>query len=111
MPRRSGEAHLYRLNHALAEAVIARAKERELAEAEVRFDYDAHQGKVTILQPLLNSSGWLILSVLTVEALDQAEDYLIFSSVTDSGLSLDEEQVQRLLSLPGQVSDQRMTLN
>jgi adenine-specific DNA-methyltransferase len=108
LPRRSGEAHLYRLNHVLAESVIARAKERELPAAEVRFDYDAHQGKVTILQPLFNSSGWLTLSILTIEALDQAEDYLIFSSVTDSGLSLDEEQVQRLLSLPGQIGDQRM---
>jgi hypothetical protein len=82
LPRRSGEAHLYRLNHALAEAVIAQAKERELPPAEVRFDYSTHEGKVTILQPLLNSSGWLTLSLLTVEALDQAEDYLIFSAVT-----------------------------
>ena len=31
LPRRSGEAHLYRLNHPLAEAVVAQAKSRELA--------------------------------------------------------------------------------
>ncbi len=108
LPRRSGEAHLYRLNHALAEAVIARAKGRELPPAEVQFDYGSHEGKVTILQPLLNSSGWLTLSLLTIEALDQAEDYLIFSGTTDSGMGLDEEQAQRLLSLPGRVSDQRL---
>lgn len=32
LPRRSGEAHLYRLNHPLAEAVLAKAKQRDLAE-------------------------------------------------------------------------------
>ena len=35
LPRRSGEAHLYRLNHPLAEALLTRAKSRELAPAEV----------------------------------------------------------------------------
>ena len=37
LPRRSGEAHLYRLAHPLAEAVVAQAKSRELAPAEVRL--------------------------------------------------------------------------
>ena len=39
LPRRSGEAHLYRLNHPLAEAVLARAKSRDLPTQEVQFDY------------------------------------------------------------------------
>jgi adenine-specific DNA-methyltransferase len=30
LPRRSGEAHLYRLNHPLAEALLEQAKIREL---------------------------------------------------------------------------------
>jgi hypothetical protein len=46
-------------------------------------------------------SGWLTLSRLTVEALDQAEDYLIFSAVADSGAVLEEEAASRLLRLPG----------
>lgn len=57
----------------------------ELPPAEVGFDYSAHEGKVTILQPLLNSAGWLTFSLLNIEALDQGEDYLIFSAVTDAG--------------------------
>jgi adenine-specific DNA-methyltransferase len=35
LPRRSGEAHLYRLGHPLADAVIERAKARELPAAEI----------------------------------------------------------------------------
>jgi adenine-specific DNA-methyltransferase len=38
LPRRSGDAHLYRLAHPLGEAVIERAKSRELRLAGVRFN-------------------------------------------------------------------------
>jgi ERCC4-related helicase len=100
LPRRSGEAHLYRLNHPLAEAIVAQAKGRELPPAEVRFDYGQHDGKVTTLEPLIGKTGWLALSFFSVEALDQAEDHLIFSAVTDDGQTLDDDVAQRLLTLP-----------
>ncbi len=100
LPRRSGEAHLYRLSHPLAEAIVAQAKSRELPPAELRFDYGQHGGKVTTLEPLIGKTGWLALSLFSVEALDQAEDHLIFSAVTDDGQTLDDEVAQRLLTLP-----------
>ncbi|MEK7686391.1 MAG: SNF2-related protein [Verrucomicrobiota bacterium] len=103
LPRRSGEAHLYRLAHPLAEAVVAQAKNRELSPAEVRFDYGAHDGKVSLLKPLIGKSGWLTLSLFTVESLDQAEDHLIFAASTDGGQVLDEEAARRLLTLSGKV--------
>ncbi|MCM8611876.1 SNF2-related protein [Accumulibacter sp.] len=100
LPRRSGEAHLYRLNHPLAEALIANARSRDLPTAEIHFDYGQHDGKVSSLEPLVGKTGWLELSSFSVEALDQAEDHLIFSAVTDDGQTLDEEVAQRLLTLP-----------
>ncbi len=102
LPRRSGDAHTYRLNHPLAEGVIAQAKSRELQAAELRFNYDAHDGRISILKPLRGQSGYLSLSQLTIESLDQAEDHLIFAAVTDNGETLDEEAARRLLSLPGE---------
>jgi len=103
LPRRSGEAHLYRLAHALAEAIVAQAKKRDLPPAEVRFDYGTHDGRVSVLKPLIGKSGWLRLSLFTVESLDQAEDHLIFASSSDGGQILDEETAQRLLTLSGKV--------
>ncbi|MEO8409693.1 MAG: SNF2-related protein [Propionivibrio sp.] len=100
LPRRTGEAHLYRLNHPLAEALVANAKSRDLPSAEIHFDYGQHDGKITPLEPLIGQTGWLALSSFCVEALDQAEDYLIFSAMTDDGQALDEEIAQRLLTLP-----------
>ena len=104
LPRRSGDAHTYRLSHPLAESVIERAKSRDLPSAEIQFDYAAYEGKVSILKPLIGKSGLLALSLFTVEALDQAEDYLVFAAITDDGQPLDEETAQRLLSLPGVVA-------
>ncbi len=105
LPRRSGEAHLYRLNHPLAEAVLAQAKQRELPSAEVTLQYSEHEGKVTILQTLVGQAGWLSLSAFSVHSLDQSEDYLLFAGATDAGQALDTETAQRLLTLPGHAQD------
>ena len=101
LPRRSGEAHLYRLNHPLAEAVIARAKQRPLQVGEIIFDYGEHDGKISLLEPMIGKTGWLTLSRLTVESFEESEDHLLFAAVSDDGQALDDETAQRLLTLPG----------
>ena len=106
LPRRTGEAHLYRLNHPLAEAVVAQVKGRDLPNAEIQFDYELHEGKVTLLEPFIGKSGWLVSTLFTVESLDQAEDHLILAALTDEGHILDEEIATRLLTLPGTVIGQ-----
>lgn len=100
LPRRSGEAHLYRLSHPLAQAVVAQAQRRELESAELRFDYGRHEGKVTILESFIGRSGWLAVSLFCVESLDQAEDHLLCAGVVDDRDVLDETLIQRLLMLP-----------
>jgi adenine-specific DNA-methyltransferase len=106
LPRRTGEAHLYRLNHPLAETLMAQAKARDLSPAEIHFDYERHEGKVTLLEPFIGKTGWLVTTLFTVESLDQAEDHLILAAMTDEGHILDEEIATRLLTLPGTVIGQ-----
>jgi hypothetical protein len=65
LPRRTGEAHLYRLNHPLAEALVAQAKGRDLPPAEIHFDYGQHDGKVTLLESFIGKAGWLTLSLIS----------------------------------------------
>ncbi len=100
LPRRTGEAHLYRLNHPLAEQVLTRARGRRLAPAEIVFDFSGHQPKVAALSPYGGKAGSLLLNQLRVEALDQAEDYLLFAAVTDDGTVLETEAARRIFSLP-----------
>jgi len=106
LPRRSGDAHLYRMTHPLAEAVLAQAKNRELAPAEIQLTYADHEGKVTLLEPLVGKSGWLSLCQVSIESLDQAEDHLIVAAVTDNGVAMDHGVALRLLTLPGRVVGQ-----
>jgi adenine-specific DNA-methyltransferase len=111
LPRRTGEAHLYRLNHPLAEALIAHAKARELSPAEIRFDHARHEGKISALQPFIGRQGQLAVWQFSVESLDQAEDHLIVAAVTDDGEALDEGTAIRLLTLPGEMVRQDVTVD
>jgi adenine-specific DNA-methyltransferase len=69
----------------------------------VAFDISHYEGRVSVLEPLVGQTGAATLALFTVEALDQAEDYLIFAGQTDDGEQLEEELVRRLLSLPAEV--------
>lgn len=111
LPRRSGEAHLYRLSHPLAEALLLRAKARDLQPAEIHFDYGRHGGKISALEPFLGKQGQLAVWQLSVESLDQAEDHLIVVAITDDGEVLDEGAPQRLLTLPGEVTRQGVSVD
>ena len=91
---------MYRLGHPLAEQVLQQAKSRELPAAEIIFDYSGYGSKISVLEPYLGHSGELLLSLFTVESLDQAEDYLLFAAAAKSGHVLEEDAVRRLLSLP-----------
>jgi superfamily II DNA/RNA helicase len=103
LPRRSDTAHTYRMGHPLAEMLVQRAQNRVLAPAEIQFDYGNYEGKITVLEPYGGISGSLSLSLFTIEALGQVEDYLVFAAVTEDGEELDPEIAKRLMSLPGRV--------
>ncbi|TCT26241.1 SNF2-related protein [Thermomonas haemolytica] len=100
LPRRSGEAHLYRIHHPLAQWVIHRAKCRELGEAKLVFDYGAHGTRISTLEPYRGKAGWLTCKLLTVEALGRQEQHLLVAAVTTDGVALAEEDPEKLLRLP-----------
>jgi len=110
LPRRTGDAHYYRLNHPLAEKVIDTAMSRDLPLAELIFDYSSHPTRISVLDPLKGNTGALTAALLTIEALDQIEDYLILSGVTDQGMLLEEEQARRLLTVSAKVNDKAVDI-
>jgi adenine-specific DNA-methyltransferase len=105
LPRRSGEAHYYRLNHPLAEKVIEAAKERKLAPAGLAFDYTNHPTRISVLEGIKGGKGFLRAALFSIESLDQTEDYLLIAAHTDEGMELDDEQTRRLLSLSSTVNE------
>jgi adenine-specific DNA-methyltransferase len=103
LPRRSGEAHLFRLNHPLGGAIVARALQRELPIAELVFDYSAYDGRISVVEPFVGRSGWLTAALLTIDALGQSEDHLLVAGQCDDGTAMGEEALRRLLTVNAEV--------
>ena len=100
LPRRSGEAHMYRVSHPLAQWVLATAAERQLPAARLRFDYAANVSPITTLLPLRGHCGVLSVRLLTIAALNELEQHLVVAAVTDDGHPLAEDDAEKLLRLP-----------
>lgn len=107
------DGFLYRLSHPLGEHVIDTAKALPTPVASLRFDISNHPTRVSQVEALKGQAGWLTLRKLTVQSFE-AEEHLLFSGATDEGISLDQEQCEKLFqvgasqhpaSLPSSVSD------
>jgi hypothetical protein len=100
LPRRSGESHLYRVGHPLAEWAIQQAKGRQLPAAKLVFDYEAHGKQIATLHRLRGESGQLAVKLLTIEALGKTEEHLLVAGTTLSGDVLPDDDAEKLLRLP-----------
>jgi superfamily II DNA/RNA helicase len=104
LPRRSGEAHLYRLGHPLAEWVTEQAKSRQLPGARLVFDYDGYGKHISTLKNYRGQTGWLSVMLISVETLGSQEQHLIVAAGTDKGETLAEDDPQKLLRFPAAVT-------
>ncbi len=100
LPRRSGDAHLYRVNHPLALWITQQAKARKLDGAKLVFDYASYGTKVSTLEPYRSKTGWLTCKLLSVEALGHQEQHLLVAATTSDGAALAAEDPEKLLRLP-----------
>lgn len=100
LPRRSSEAHLFRLGHLLAEWVVHQAKARQLPCARLVFNYDDYGTQVSTLKSYRGQCGWLMVKLVTVEALGSQEQNLLVSATTADGVALAENDPEKLLRFP-----------
>lgn len=100
LPRRTGDAHLYRINHPLARWGIEQAKARALDRARLVFDYNAYGSKISTLEPYRGKAGWLTVKLISVETLGNQEQHLLVAAGTTDGVVLAEEDPEKLLRLP-----------
>lgn len=100
LPSQQGEAHLYRLQHPLAQSLLEQAKNRRCPEAKLIFDYPAYGSKISTLEPYIGKSGTLIASLITITALERSEQHVIISACTDAGEILIDDDPEKLLRLP-----------
>ena len=93
-------AHRYRLSAPLGEWVLQSAMNRELPQAEIIFDYAAHNAKVSVIESLVGQSGTLRLQKFSIESLERSEDYLLFAAIDQNGNTIPAEVTQKLMQLP-----------
>jgi superfamily II DNA or RNA helicase len=100
LPRRSGDAHLYRINHPLARWGIEQAKARVLDRARLVFDYNAYGSKISTLEAYRGKAGWLTVKLISVETFGNQEQHLLVAAGTTDGVVFAEEDPEKLLRLP-----------
>jgi adenine-specific DNA-methyltransferase len=105
LPRRSGDAFLYRLSHPLAIKLIDNAKQRTLPPAQVDFTYDPSLGRCFALEKFIGKTGYLSLALLTAESFDQTEEYLLLSAATEEGEQIPTEDIHKLFKYSGCVTE------
>ncbi len=98
------DAHVYRPGHPLAQRILAKVKDCRLPEAEITFDYSNNTVIISTLKSLIGQSGWLSAVTLTIDSLE-SEDHVILLGFCEDGSNLDQEQCQRLFSLPAEIKE------
>ena len=98
----SNNENLYRVGHPLAQKVIERCKTAKLPPQHLVFKCTDGEVKISILDCLKGTQGWLQVKQVTISSFEM-EDYLLFAGVDDEGTVLDPEQCQRLFSLEADV--------
>lgn len=94
------EAFVYRLSHPLGEHVLHSGLTSETPTRRVTFDISSHPLKVSVVEALIGKSGWLTLERMTVKGLNE-EEHLLLSGYVEGGQDLEQETLDRLLSVSG----------
>jgi superfamily II DNA or RNA helicase len=105
LPRRSEDAHIYRLGHPLAQALLQHAKQHPgltttSPATKIVLDYAAYGAKVSVVEPLRGQHGWLEVQSLQIRSLGAVEEHLLVAAVDANGNAFDEQVTERLLNLP-----------
>jgi len=100
LPRRSDDAHIYRLGHPLAQALLQHAKQRPLTASKILLDYAAYGVKVSVVESLRQRSGWLEVQSLQIRSLGAMEEHLLLAAIDVDGNTYDQDVTERLLHLP-----------
>ncbi|PKL30850.1 DEAD/DEAH box helicase [Candidatus Saccharibacteria bacterium HGW-Saccharibacteria-1] len=92
------DAHLYRAGSPLAQQLLLNAKEKSTPTSSCDIRYSLMTEKITALEPLLGLSGYLAVTILHINGINE-EEYVITSGITSDNKRLSDEQCSHLLDL------------
>ena len=94
---------LYRLSHPLGEHVVGGAKALVTPPVRIIFDVTNHPTRLHVIEALRGETGYLTLTRLSIDSYER-EEYLLFSGFDETGLSLDQETMEKLFGCAGQIA-------
>ena len=94
---------LYRLSHPLGEHVVGGAKALVTPPVRIIFDVTNHPTRLHVIEALRGETGYLTLTRLSIDSYER-EEYLLFSGFDKTGLSLDQETMEKLFGCAGQIA-------
>lgn len=109
LPRRSEDAHIYRIQHPLAQSLLKTAQKAQLKPVKLYLDYVAYGSKISVLEPLRTQNGLATIELLTVQSLGSTEEYLLLAGSVNDSL-LDADVVEKLMTLPGHAEEIKSTV-
>ncbi len=101
LPRRSEEAHIYRMAHPLAQGLIDHAQRAPLTPSKLMLDYEAYGAKVSVIEALRGQTGTLMVQHLRIQSLGATEEHLLAAAIDAGGNVFDADVTDRLLGMPG----------
>lgn len=96
------DGYTYRLSHPLGEWVIHKAKIVNTPVQRIVFDTQKNETRISLVDSLRGKMGVLTLQKLIVDSYERQE-YLLFSAMTSSGESLDQEVCEKLMSCNAEI--------
>lgn len=102
MGRNVEDANTYRVGHPLAQRVLEKCLALDTSSTELRFNLTKSGKRLSILEPHVGQSGWLVCAKFSVESFE-AEDHILFAGVRDDGEALDAATCRRLFDVPAMV--------
>jgi hypothetical protein len=87
-------------DHGLADQLLLQAKDRAIGTAHLQFHYDAYEGNLSSVRPLIGQSGWMRVARLTLHTPARTYDEIVCAAMADDGSALHPEVAERMLQIP-----------
>lgn len=92
------DAHTYRAGSPLAQHLLMQSKEIETPAVSCDIRYSSAAERITALESLLGSSGYLAVTRLHIQGTNE-EEHILATGITNEGMTLTQDQCSRLLDL------------
>jgi len=92
------QPRIYKPSTDLGKKVIEAAKTLDTGETHLTFDYSGYDKKISVLEPLIGKTGWLIATEMKITSFEE-NTILLFAACDEDGNIIPDEAARKLFKL------------